>query len=138
MQFTVVRHDESSEADAGFLIESLSAFNEPFVAGNDGKPLRWFVRDADGRICGGLLAEQYDSWLHVRILWVDDSLRGSGLGRSLMDRAESEARSHGCKAIHLSTLSFQARPFYERLGFELVAAIPFDNSNQRFFMRKTL
>jgi hypothetical protein len=35
-----------------------------------------------------------------------------------MSVAEAEARANGCKYAGLSTFEFQARPFYERLGYE--------------------
>jgi len=44
--------------------------------------------------------------------------RGRGVGRELMDRAEIRAREGGCHSAWLDTFSFQARGFYEKLGYE--------------------
>jgi hypothetical protein len=35
-----------------------------------------------------------------------------------MRSAEAKARASGCKYAWLDTFEFQARPFYERLGYE--------------------
>ena len=45
------------------------------------------------------------------------SLRGRGLGSALVRTAEAEARTIGCVGMQVDTFSFQAQPFYERLGF---------------------
>ena len=51
------------------------------------------------------------------MLFVPASLRGRGLGSALVRTAEAEARTIGCVGMQVDTFSFQAQPFYERLGF---------------------
>jgi GNAT superfamily N-acetyltransferase len=65
---------------------------------------------SDGDIWGG--------WLHVTILWIEESLRSSGVGRRLMEMAEKEARDEGCRYVHLDSHSFQAPDFYKKLGYQ--------------------
>jgi len=45
------------------------------------------------------------------------------LGNPAHDQAEAYARERGCHAVQLDTHSFQARPFYERRGYELFATL---------------
>ena len=56
-------------------------------------------------------------------LSVDDEIGQSrasaeGIGSQLVRRFEEAAAARGCRVFYLDTFSFQARPFYERLGYE--------------------
>ncbi len=50
--------------------------------------------------------------------------RGSGLGRELMQRAAKEALAIGCRHALVDTFSFQALPFYQKLGYALKMTLP--------------
>jgi N-acetylglutamate synthase-like GNAT family acetyltransferase len=53
-------------------------------------------------------------------LVVDESRRGQGVGRALVEAMELEARSRGCELLYLTTSERRddAHAFYERMGFE--------------------
>jgi GNAT superfamily N-acetyltransferase len=65
-------------------------------------------------------------------------LRGKGIGRELMRRAEALARERGCHSAWLDTFSFQSRRFYEKLGYEEFGRLDYPPDHQRHFMRKRL
>ena len=73
---------------------------------------------------GGLLGETNVGWLFVAALWVAERFRGRGIGTALLAEGEAEARRRECIGVYLDTYSFQARPFYERLGYELFGTLP--------------
>jgi GNAT superfamily N-acetyltransferase len=54
-----------------------------------------------------------------------------------MNRAEIFARERGCIGMWLDTFEFQARGFYEKLGFEVFGTIE-DHpvGMNRYFMKK--
>ena len=110
--------------DVKFVEEALNRFNFS-VTGipNTPTPVNVFLRSDAGEIKGGLIGETVAGWLHIRILWVDAQHRRHGYGAELMRIAEAEARASGCKYAVLSTYEFQARPFYERLGYECFAVL---------------
>lgn len=87
-----------------------------------------YVTDAGGELIAGLLATARFWWtgrggLEVEDLWVAAAFRRRGYGRRLMERAEDEARKRGCAFAHVRTYSFQARGFYERLGYRAVGQL---------------
>ena len=99
----------------------------------------FLLRETDGELRGGLLGEIWGGWLHVGYLWVDAPLRGQGWATKLMGAAEEYAVSHGAHDVHLETFSFQARPFYEKLGYQLFATLDdFPPGHQKFFLKKKL
>jgi hypothetical protein len=57
----------------------------------------------------------------------------------MLEATEQAARELGCRYSHLDTFSFQARPLYERLGYEVFATLDdYPPGHQRFFMKKAL
>jgi len=86
-------------------------------------PLNLFVRDAEGALIGGLTATTYWGWLDIDDLWLDEGLRKQGIGSELMQMAEAEGVRRGCTQAQLSTFSFQAREFYEKLGYRVIGAL---------------
>lgn len=51
----------------------------------------------------GLLKFRGDGTTHLKRMWVDDDLRGLGLGRRLLMTLEDHARDHGIHTIQLET-----------------------------------
>jgi GNAT superfamily N-acetyltransferase len=75
------------------------------------------IHDDNGSVAGGLWGYTLFEWLHVQMLFVPEPLRGLGIGAALMASAEAEARDRGCRGVYVDTFSFQAGPFYQRIGF---------------------
>jgi GNAT superfamily N-acetyltransferase len=112
--------------DPGFdarLAERLNDFNSAAVGRTDGLDLA-FVVEEDGEMTAGLSGYTWAGIAEVKVLWVREDRRRDGLGRQLMAAAIAEARARGCRFLFLSTHSFQAQGFYEKLGFETLATIP--------------
>ena len=70
-------------------------------------------------IVGGLIGHSSYDWLFISVLIVPEQLRGNGLGRTLLLQAEDIARSRKLTGVWLDTFSFQARSFYEKLGYTI-------------------
>ena len=56
----------------------------------------------------------------IGALVVDDSHRGEGIGRALVEALEAEARARGCVLLYLTTSARRedAHEFYRRVGLE--------------------
>src|SRR2546426_7391883 len=91
------------ESDAQFVRDGLSLYHVARAGYDHWRPLKLFVRDATGLIRGGLLGHIWDGWLHITDLWLEESARGAGLGRRLIETAETEARADGCRYVHLDS-----------------------------------
>jgi len=131
--------DTPVTADRDAILDGLTHYNREETGGADAQPLAVLIQGERGVTTGGLLGRTWLGWLYVELLYVPDGLRGSGVGRDVMLRAEAEARLRGCIGIWLNTFSFQARGFYERLGFTLIGQIDdYPVGHQRFFLQKRL
>jgi ribosomal protein S18 acetylase RimI-like enzyme len=66
------------------------------------------------------------SWPTIRMLVVDPTSRGSGVGRALTEECMNRARRDGSRviALHTSPIMTVALPMYLRMGFRLVREAP--------------
>ncbi len=86
-----------------------------------------FVAEANGSVSG---------WVHVHVsptletdqvaelggLVVEETVRGQGVGKILMSRAEEWARRNNCRELWLrsNVTRKQAHRFYQALGYEII------------------
>ncbi len=130
--------------DAGMLAAigaPLARYNELSIGHpDDYRPLAVLVSHPEtDEIIAGLLAGTNYGQLHVLLLFVQEDLRGTGIGRRLMRQAEEEACRRGCLGAWVETYSFQARDFYERLGYTVFGTIDnYPPGHSRFFLKKSL
>ena len=108
------------------------------VMGSDWQPLNVVLRLPGGEVVGGLLGATEWGWLHVEMLAIEEPHRGKGYGSKLLEAAEREATARGCELAYLSTFSFQARPFYEKHGYEVFGALECVGPHAKYWMRKWL
>ncbi len=74
------------------------------------------LAETDGTIRGFCaLAVLWEDISEIRSLWLDERLRGRGLGRALVEACLEEARLLGTPKV--CTLTYQTE-FFARLGFE--------------------
>lgn len=97
------------------------------------------IRDDLGAVAGGLWGCTVFEWLHVQMLFVPEKLRRLGVGSALMAAAEAAARERGCRGAYVDTFSFQAAPFYRKLGFTLFGVLEdYPPGHQQLYFRKFL
>jgi GNAT superfamily N-acetyltransferase len=107
------------------------------VGDRDWKPVNFALRSDDGSMVGGIHGATMWGWLMIDGLWLSPTLRGQGLGRKLLLAAETEAISRGCRSSWLGTFDFQARDFYEHLGYMVFAELPgFPPGHTHFHLKK--
>jgi len=78
-----------------------------------------FAKNNNGEIVGGIRATAFWNYCIIELLWLAEESRGNGIGAKLMEQAEAHALAQGFKFMRTETLSFQARPFYEKMGYKV-------------------
>ncbi|MBB4617684.1 GNAT family N-acetyltransferase [Sphingomonas abaci] len=126
-------------AEREAILAALVAYNDSRVPPGERHPVAIVLRDDAGAVIGGLWGAAGYGWLFVQYLVVPQAARGQGQGRALMLAAEAEARRLGCTGMWLDTFSFQARGFYEKLGYGVFGAIAdYPPGEARYFLSKRL
>ncbi len=135
----VTVEEHPSHHDIAFLEQRIIDHNYSQAAARDGRGMACFVRNEDGQIIAGVSGYTWAGMAEIEFLWVDDSLRGQGVGSRLLAAVEAEARQRGCALVITSTYSFQAPEFYRRHGYEVMGTIkecPPGHTN--FWLKKDL
>ena len=108
------------EADAALdqrLSDELDRFNAaatPDVAA----PEQLTVRvEEDGELVAGASGWTWGQAAGISMTWVRDDRRGTGVGAGLLAAFESAAQGRGCTHVFVTSFTFQAPAFYERLGY---------------------
>ncbi len=98
-----------------------------------------FDYDSNKEICAGVSVLVHPGWAYIDLLWVSEGMRGKGLGRQLMNKAEDESKNRGCHSAYLWTQDFEAPRFYEKLGYtRFVVFEDFIPGHQRIGFMKRL
>lgn len=118
---------EPSAADLELVSQGIQAFNRRTVPGipevADDLVFAVFARDPEGNVVGGIRAKAFWGYLCIELLWLSEAARGGRVGTRLVQRAEAFALQHGYTRARVETTSFQARPFYEKLGYEVYGVL---------------
>lgn len=141
MDYEITFAEDAADEELQILSEGLMAYNRSQVGGRQKEPLTFFLRDAEGRVVGGVHGNYSSTsgWLYVSMLWVSEGVRGGGHGSRLLRRIEREAIERGCANSYLDTFSFQAPGFYKKLGYVVFGELEdFPRGHSRIFLRKKL
>jgi GNAT superfamily N-acetyltransferase len=121
------------------IVDGVRSYNQRVVGNGPPRSVASFLRDDEGRIVGGAHGELWGRSLHIAAMWVAEDQRGKGHGSALMRTVEDYAATHGHTLAYLETTSFQARPFYESLGYRVFGElVGIDEGSTLFFLQKEL
>jgi GNAT superfamily N-acetyltransferase len=136
MDFVV--DDDPDPLDVEFLETQIRREASAAMGLGDEVELAIFVRDGD-RIVAGISGWTWGDCCELQSLWVDPAFGGRWLGSRLLVAAEAEAAARGCTQTVHFTFGFQARPLYERAGYELVGRVEdFPSGTDVLWYRKRL
>ncbi len=130
--------DSASEEEERIIRKGVSAFSDLHTTPRNWRAVGLVLRADGGQVIGGLLGSIVWDWLQIEVLWVADGSRGRGHGRALLERAEQIARNGGCRNARVDTFDFEARGFYEKLGYRVYAELPgFPRGHAHLHLTKT-
>jgi len=135
----VTVRDHAEVDDVEFLKDRLYEYNVARTGIADGREVAIFLRDDGGAILAGLHGYTWGHCLDIRELWVRENARGRGVGQALLQAAEREALTRGCRQATLETHSFQAPGFYAKFGYEVFGTLDdYPRGHRKFYLRKDL
>jgi GNAT superfamily N-acetyltransferase len=121
------------------LMAGMKAFNNAAIPNLNSHKIVAAVRDDDGKVIGGVIGALAGDSVYMEVVYNDEVVRGTGFGTKAMRLVEDEAKRLGATEAWLYTMSFQAKPFYEKLGYAQFGELNWlDGQHKRHFMRKDL
>ena len=137
MNYMVTENPES--VDVKEIIDRLVEYNKSFIGGTKSMDVACYSHSPDGIKTGGIVGQVWGNWLTIKYLWVSEEFRGNGIGCTLLAKLEQCALAKGCVFSFLDTFSFQAKPFYEKYGYECQMTLEnLPISTHRYYMTKKL
>ena len=133
----------ATDNDWEFIKERLEQHVKSLSPSFSNNPVVCFNRciKENGEVVAGMMAEAYcNATVFVDVLWVREDFRGKGYATALMNDVEKWAFESGRRCVFLSTYTFQARAFYEKLGYTVFGAITDcpQKGQDDFYLAKTL
>lgn len=125
--------------EAKIIQDRLKEHNHKNIAPDTHRDLVLFKKSDSGQVLAGLVGSTNWGWLYIRLLWVDDSLRGQGVGKSLIRTAEEIARSRRCNHSWIDTFNPVALRSYQELGYIVFGQMEdFPPGKVRYFLKKII
>ena len=136
MEFSI--NEKPKDSDINEIRFRLQEHNAPHWEVDDRHKYVITLKDND-QLVGGIVFNIFGEWLELDFFWIDTEKRNKGYGKELLQKAEEFAHSKGCKMAFLNTFNFQAKPFYEKNGYNVVYTLNnYPITNIRYFMEKIL
>ena len=133
-----IQTDTGAAPECRELVESLAAYNRSRTRRAAIRPVGIYLKDA-GRVAAGISGYTHGSCLFIQYLWVEQPLRGRGVGSRLLRQAEQEALLRGCSRAFVDTFEFQAPAFYHRHGYQTVYTLQeHPATGDHYFLAKDL
>lgn len=87
----------------------------------DAQPLDISLDDIEGDVVAGISAVTCRTTLSIDLLWVDEPLRNTGIGRRLMQMTEELGRERGCRQARIMVTGGVA--FFVGQGYALSGTV---------------
>ena len=103
------------------------------------RPFAFFIRDCHKTILAGVKGVSLYGCLYVDMLWVAPDIRHKGLGSELVNACEKLGLERNCTFVSLTTMDWEALPFYQKLGYEIeFIREGYEKNSKMYVLRKNL
>lgn len=116
----------------------LRAFNRARANWPERQHFNVVLRDSESHVRGGILASINYDVLVLEDVFIQENCRAGGHGARMMALAEEEGLRRGARLAVVSTFNWQARPFYEKLGYAVYAQLPYDRGVYTLYSLKKI
>ncbi|MFD2167027.1 GNAT family N-acetyltransferase [Thalassotalea euphylliae] len=116
------------ECDLNTISKGIQSFNQRYlddvIVYEPDTKFAVFAKDENDNVIGGARATAFWNYCILELLWLSEESRGQHAGTKIMDAVEKCARDNGFEYMRTETLSFQAKPFYEKRGYTVFGELP--------------
>ncbi|KGO85074.1 acetyltransferase [Flavobacterium rivuli WB 3.3-2 = DSM 21788] len=131
-----------TKENAATIISGINSYNLsqiPAIA-NTWTPLDFVIKNESGiEIAGILSGIGYWNGLDIKVLWVAEAYRKTGIGSLILKHTEDAAREKGATVAMLDTFDFQAEGFYLKNGYKVIGEVQnFPPGHRRIYLSKKL
>lgn len=132
-----------SVEDRKIIADKINLYNLEKVAASIKEnwiPFEHVIKNERGEVIAGILAG-LGCWggLEIKIVWVREDYRKSGIGTKLLIETEEKAKSKGAIIALLDTFDFQAKDFYLKNGYTIFGELDnFPIGHKRYYLQKKL
>lgn len=120
----IITDVKENETISKIINENLKKFNESLIGKYEAKPFIIYAENSASDTVGGIKGDIFGRLCRVFTVWVSEEYRQKGLGRKLFTQLDAFAKQSHCNTIQLDTAEFQAKGFYEKLGYHVIATLP--------------
>lgn len=101
------------------------------------EPKNFLAFDGD-KIIGGAIGYINYNWYFLDLLWIEEAYRDKDIGTTLINNIEEYAQKENLTGVRMETWNFQAKGFYEKMGYKIYATIEDcpPGTIDYFFMKK--
>jgi len=120
--YEICFEERTNQEITAILSDGLKIYNEEMIGAYNHTPFTIYIKSIDKRtVLAGCYGDVTRANCYVDCIWVHPDFRQKGLGRNLMEKLEIFAKQKNCQVITIETAEFQARSFYEQLGYFVIS-----------------
>ena len=141
MNNNIVYSDSLSNKDQNHIFNILydNAYEKLGLNSDNNGSFSFTIKDNDDNLKAAIEGFSYYGCCYIDLLAVVKEHRGKGYATQLINKTHELAKNRNCLFMVVGTMDFEAKPFYEKLGFEVeFIRNGFEKESKMYFLRKEL